>query len=166
LINAALIGFFYFSLTILLLNYRLFLGTLFGGFPISYKIKLISIMVFESHYSLGLLDFLLLLITSILVAVNTIAVIKNLRRLKASRGKLAFSAGGGALIGIFVAGCSSCGYSVFALLGLTGAITLFPFEGTLIEILIVMLLLASLIYSLKKLSTTLTCPISKASLDK
>ena len=128
LVTIAIISFLYFSISVLLLNLNLSLSTVLGDFALSYKFNLLSSLILGAYDPLGPIDFCLLIITSVLVGTNMVVVFKNLKKLRNSGGKLAVSAGGGAIIGVFVAGCSSCGYSVFALVGLTGAVTLFPFE--------------------------------------
>ena len=158
-LSIALISFLYFSITVLLLNLRLITGVIFGNYSLLFKSSLLSALIFGSEAPLGNLNFTLLVITSILVAANIVAVFKNIKKLKKSGGTLTISVGGSALIGIFVAGCSSCGFSVFALLGLTAAVSLFPFEGLLIGILIIALLVLSLIYSLRTLHKEVYCKI-------
>jgi hypothetical protein len=160
LIIITIISFFYFAFTILLLNYKLTTVTLLGDSSFSYKFKLLSALVFGASSPLGTFGMWLLIITSLLVGANIVVVLKNLRRLAKLGGRFVISAGGGALIGMFVAGCSSCGYSIFALVGLTAAVSLFPFEGTIIGFLIIVLLTASLIYSLNTLAQKQTCNIN------
>ncbi len=159
LIVIAVISCIYFSVTVLLLNPALSTSTIFGSFPLSYKINLLSGLILGASSALGVLDVCMLTLTSVLVGTNMVVVFKNLKKLKQTEGKLVVSAGGGAVIGIFVAGCTSCGFSVFALLGLTGAVTLFPYEGTVIGLLIILLLVLSLIYSLKTLQREIYCKI-------
>jgi hypothetical protein len=153
------ISFIYFTFTILLLNYRLTFSTILSNNPVSFKFTLLSSLIIGSMQSLGILDFILLVITALLVGTNLVIVFKNIKKLKKTGENLMLSAGGGAIIGVFVAGCSTCGFSLFALLGLTSAVTLFPFQGTLIGILIILLLAISLFYSLRKLANEVYCEI-------
>lgn len=149
----------YFSFSVLLLNLNLVFVTIFGQLSLMYKLNLLTALVLGSFQALGALNSILLIITSILVGINLVTVFKNLKRLKNFGGKLTVSAGGSAVIGIFVAGCSTCGFSVFALVGLTSAVTLFPFEGLLIGLIIIALLVFSLAYSLKTLYREIFCKI-------
>ncbi|MFC6965095.1 hypothetical protein ACFQJ8_26865 [Halocatena marina] len=41
---------------------------------------------------------------------------------------------GGILPGLFAAGCASCGPGLFVLFGMTGTITLLPFQGTVLRL--------------------------------
>lgn len=41
---------------------------------------------------------------------------------------------GGLLPGLFAAGCASCGPGLFVLFGVTGAITVIPFQGTVLRL--------------------------------
>ena len=152
-------SFVYYSISVLLLNIHLAMATLFGNFPITYKYNLLSALVLGSPQPLGMNGFILLAVTSLLVGVNAVTVFKNLKKLKRSGGTLTISVGGSAVIGVFVAGCTSCGFSVFALVGLTAAVSLFPFEGLLIGLLIISLLTASLAYSLRTLHREVYCKI-------
>ena len=152
-------AFLYFSISVLLLNFHLIASMLLGNFPLDFKFKLVSAMVLGAREPLGNLNFTLLVITALLVGTNLVTVFKNIKKLKRSGGALTISAGGGAIIGVFVAGCTSCGFSVFALVGLTAAVALFPFEGLMIGLLIIALLTASLIYALKALQREVYCEV-------
>ncbi len=157
-----LISFLYFSFSVLILNVHLVTAMLMGSFPLSFKFNLVSALVLGAWEPLGPLNTTLLIFTSLLVGINTAAVIKNLKKLKRSGGALTLSVGGSAIIGIFVTGCSTCGFSVFALLGLTAAVSIFPFEGTLIGLLIIVILIASTAYSLRTLHRDVYCKLDNS----
>ncbi len=159
LIAIFLVSFLYFSISVLILNIHLVTATIAGSSSLAYKFNLLSVLVFGAAAPLGTLNLTLLIITSFLVGANAVTVFKNLRKLKRSGGALTISVGGGAVIGVFVAGCTSCGFSVFALVGLTAAVALFPFEGLLIGLIIIALLALSLAYSLNTLHREVYCKI-------
>ena len=154
-----LISLIYFSISIFLLNYKLIQSSILGENSISFKFKILFELLVGSYAALSDLDFLLLIITSLLVGLNILIVYKTLIKLKRLGGKLTLTAGGGAILGIFVAGCSSCGFSVLSLLGLTGALSFIPFRGLGLQILIILLLIFSFIYSLRTYHRKIICKI-------
>lgn len=163
IITIILISIIYYSFSVLLLSEGLVTTTLLGNYPLTYKYNLLSALVLGSQQSLGNTNLILMILTSSLVGVNLVTVFKNLKKLKKMGGKLTLSASGTAIIGIFVAGCSTCGFSVFALLGLTAAVTVFPFEGTLIGLIIIAILIVSTIYSINTLHREVYCKLDNSS---
>ena len=144
-----LISLLYFSASIFLLNYKLIQSSILGEISISFKFKILFELLVGYYTALSSFDFLLLVITSLLVGFNILIVYKTLIKLKNFGGKLSLTAGGSAILGIFVVGCSSCGFSVLSLLGLMGALSFIPFRGLGLQILVILLLVFSFVYSLK-----------------
>ncbi|MEK9178196.1 MAG: hypothetical protein AAB801_00270 [Patescibacteria group bacterium] len=99
--------------------------------------------------SLSDIDFLFLIITTVLVGLNLSLILIALGRLKNQKVRL--SVGGATLFGIVATGCSACGLSVISLFGLTAATFSFlPFGGMEFNFLAIALLLSSFIYTLRK----------------
>lgn len=149
----------YYSISVLLINYRFLLATIFNPNSLSYKTDITYKLIVGAYYALGSLDFTLVVITSVLVAANFLILIKTLKGLRKGKGKLTLTVGGSTVLGVLVAGSCACGFSVLSLLGLTGALSFLPFEGVLIHILIISLLSFSLFYSLRTYHKEVVCKI-------
>lgn len=154
-----IIAFSYFSFSVLLLNYRFLASSFLGNYPVLYKFKVIYILIQGSYSALSPQDFYLLIITSVLVGANIIMVIKLIRELQESKGKLSFVVGGSTLVGVVVAGCSSCGFSILSILGLAGALSFIPFGGLGLHLIIIALLIFSILYSLRTYHYKIVCKI-------
>lgn len=159
LIFIILISFIYFSVSVFLLNYKLINSSISGNNSLSYQTNILFQLLIGSYSAFNKLDFFLLIITSLLVGFNVLIVYKTLIKLKNFGGKLSLTAGGSAILGIFVAGCSSCGFSVLSLLGLTGALSFIPFRGLGLQILVILLLVFSFVYSLRTYHRKIICKI-------
>ncbi len=153
------ISLFYFALSVLILNYNLVYHTLIGNFPIIYKLFIFLNLLEGSWTALSNLDFFLLVITSLLVGFNILLIIKTMLTLENKKGKLSFTVGGSALLGIAVAGCSSCGFSVLSLIGLSASLTLIPFGALGLHLAVLALLIFSVIFSLKSLYEGKICEV-------
>lgn len=149
----------YYSISVLLINYRFLESTLFNPNSLSYKADITYKLITGSYFALGNLDFSLVVVTSILVAANFLILIKTLKGLKKANGKLTLTIGGSTILGILVAGSCACGFSFLSLLGLTSALTFLPFGGLLIHALIIALLIFSLLYSLRTYHKEVVCKI-------
>ena len=153
------IAFIYYSFSVLLINYRLIQETIFSNNPLFYKFKLMFELITGAYVALGLLDFFLLTLASVLVAVNLLLLFKTLKSLRKERGKLSLTVGGVTVLGVLVAGSCSCGFSILSVLGLTGAISFLPFKGLEIHLLVIALLIFSSWYSLRTYHKKIACKI-------
>ena len=153
-------SFLYFAFSVLILNYNLTYHTFLGNFPIGYKISIISNLLEGSITAFSNLDFVLIVITSLLVGLNLLLVIKTIMFLENKKGKLNFTVGGSALLGMAVAGCSSCGFSVLSLLGISASLSFIPFGTLGLHLLVLALLTFSIIYSLKSLYEVKMCRLA------
>lgn len=160
LIPIFLIGFIYFSSSTLIINYKLVQITLFGNYDISYKLKIVSILIYGATSAFSMVDFVFLIITSTLVGLNILMIYKIIKKLKSENAKLTLSVGGSSILGIVVAGCASCGFSVISLLGFAAAVTLIPFSSFFLHIISVVLLLLSLYYSINTYHQKIVCKIN------
>jgi hypothetical protein len=152
----------YFSLSVLFLNFRLVLTTIFDNNPLSYKLRLFFVLITGAYSALSPLDLILLLLTAALVGINFLMIIKIFKHLRRNSGGLSLTIGGSAILGILVAGCSTCGFSVLSLVGLSGTLSFIPFGGLGLHLLAISLLIFSLFYSLKTLNLKPECKLSKS----
>lgn len=153
------ISFLYYSLSVLIVNYRLISSFVFGNNLIFYKLSLLKELIIGARSALGDRDFIILIFSSVLVAANTLLLFKTLKELKKERGKLSLTMGGTIILGISVAGSCSCGFSLLSVLGITGALSFLPFDGLGIHIIVIALLIFSFFYSLVNFHKKVACKI-------
>lgn len=153
------ISFIYYSLSILIINYRLIASFVFGNNLIFYKLVLLKELILGAYSALGMRDFIFLVISSLLVGGNILMLFKTLKSLKMAGGKLNLSVGGTTVLGITVAGSCSCGFSLLSILGLGGALSFLPFGGLEIHLFVIFLLIFSFLYSLKNYHQKIVCKI-------
>lgn len=159
LVEILIISFIYFSFSTLLLNYKLVLSSIFSESSLRFKFTILFQLLIGSYSAFDRLDFFLLIITSLLVGTNILMVYKTLKSLREEGGKLTVAAGGTAVLGIFVAGCSSCGFSVLSLLGLAGVLSFIPFKGVGLHSIVIALLVFSFLYSIRTYHQKIVCKI-------
>lgn len=159
LIFIFIISFIYFSISVFLLNYKLVLSSIFGYYPLNFKFNILFQLLVGSYSAFSFFDFILLIITAVLVGANILLIYKTIKNLNTPGVKLSFAVGGSTVLGIFVAGCSSCGFSVLSLLGLTGALSFIPFAGLGLHLITVAFLIFSFFYSIKTYHNKIVCKI-------
>lgn len=150
----------YFSFAILIPNYRLITSTLSGNSQLDFKLNLIFQLIIGSSSSFSVLDFSLLIVSSLLVGLNLLFISKFMVALKSLGLKLGVSVGGSTILGIVVAGCTSCGLSVLSLLGLAAALTIIPFGAMGLHFISILFLLFSLLYSIHNYHNKVVCKIN------
>ncbi len=133
----------YMTLVIYLMNSRLVLDTLIGGYPLEYKFKLLTALFEGMWTAMSREAVLLLFINAVLTGVNITFMYQKLTTLKRSGG-VKFMIGGSSLIGIVGSGCAACGLPILAFLGLSGSVMALPFQGREISYLSVFFLMLSL----------------------
>lgn len=152
------VSFLYLCIGLLTPNYRLLYDTLLGTFSLHYKLVLFFSLVAGLFTALSPIDTFLLLATSLLVGINMVLLVKAVRLL-GMYGKLHLSVGTATVVGLVATGCTSCGFSLLAVLGLGASLSFLPFKGMEIHILSVLFLFGSAIYMLLKLVRTISCRI-------
>ncbi len=155
---ALMISIIYMVVTILLLNYHLLYATLLGGYEFSYKMNIVQSLIVGSWNFLPQQETILLIVNSMLTGCNLVLAITTIREMR-HRGKIKMSIGGASIIGIMTTGCSSCGFSLLSLLGLSASVSFLPFHGLEIHIGAVILLLLSLSYMIFQLHKEEMCKI-------
>lgn len=158
-ISISLISFLYFALSTLILNYHLVFQTLTGNYPLTYKYTLILSLLEGALTAFSKTDLVLLIFTSVLVGLNVLLIAKTIIKLESQKKRLSLSVGGSAVLGLVVTGCSSCGFSVLSLLGLSASLTFIPFGGIGLHLVAIFLLIVSLTYSLRTLHYKIACKI-------
>src|SRR5690242_9509532 len=121
-----IIGILYVLLALSLLNYQLVTETILGPFGISYKITLLLDLLQGAWTAMSHTDFSLFILNALLVGTNIVLMVRTLSLLN---NKLHFSIGGATLIGLVTTGCTSCGFSLLSVLGLSASLSFLPFRG-------------------------------------
>jgi hypothetical protein len=151
--------------TLYLFNYRLITQTVLGNYTISYKFSLLSALLPGFLTLFSPFDLFLLIVTSLLVGINFMVALSSIQRIK-KQGRVTLSVGGASIIGLAAAGCGTCGLSLFALFGLSTAVSSLPFHGLELHLLALLLLSFSLGYMLKKLNEEIYCKIPKSTKEE
>lgn len=146
----------YFFFTVFVSNTSFFLETLFGTYPLLYKLHVLFLLLLGIFTAFSPLDIAITIMSAILVGVNIVLLIKTILYLE-HQGKVSLSVGGATIIGLVSTGCASCGLSVLSLLGLSASLSFLPFHGLEVHVLSVILLAISSWYMVKKLRDGLYC---------
>jgi len=149
----------YIALASYSINYRLVLSTIAGPYELLYKFKILFYLLIGTKSALSVFDFFLLILISVLTALNIILIIRAIKNLRATDG-IKFVFGGGTIFGFISTGCASCGLSLLAILGLGGAFAFLPFGNHTLYLISIGLLIFSLFFLLKKLHDTKDCKIN------
>lgn len=150
------IAFLYILITIFVLNYRLVATALVASFPFADKVAILLSLLEGLFTAFSPGDTIIMLLSAVLVGVNILLIGKTIYLLEHA-GKLRLSIGGATLIGLISAGCSSCGFSLLSILGLSTSLSFLPFHGMGLHVLSAVFLLFSSWYMLKKLRDSLYC---------
>lgn len=158
ILSIFLIALTYLALTAYILNYRLVLATIFGAFPVSYKLSLLESLVVGLKMALSAFDFYLLLMTSFLFGVNLVLIVKTIRLISSVNNSVKLLFGGSGILAVASTGCTSCGLSLVSILGFGAGLTFLPFGGKFFYFLSIAALLFSIFYMLKKLEAVCKIP--------
>lgn len=158
LLSSGSIAVLYIVLSVTLLNYQLIADTFIHDFPLIAKVSIFFALLQGAWTGMTRIDFVFLLINSMLVGVNLTLVIKTVYQL-GHQGKVHLSIGGATLLSIVTTGCASCGLSVLSLLGLSASLSFLPFRGLELHILATGILLFSSWYMLRQLYNAKYCKI-------
>jgi hypothetical protein len=151
-----IIGIFYSLFSVFLLNYRLFFDPNSSFF---YKVQLLLNLLPGLWTGLSLPDFILFVITAILVGLNILMLYKSIMFLK-HKGKIKLSIGGATIIAFVTTGCLSCGLSVLSVLGLSASLSFLPFRGMELHLLSLITLIFSFSYMFWELHRVKYCKIN------
>jgi len=154
-----LIATIYVFLTIYLMNVSLVKDTIFGSYPMQYKITLMTALLGGMWTAMSGMGLTLLIITAILTGANLVLLIQRVQQLKDS-GKLHLAIGGSTLLGIVGSGCTACGLPILALFGLSGSLVFLPLHGLEISYLSVALLGGSLYLMIRSNQKAISCKIN------
>lgn len=151
-----LVGSIYIFVTIFLLNYRFVSATLTNASPVSEKLTVFFSLLGGLFTAFSLQDSLITLLSAVFVGINVVLIAKTVYALE-HNGKIKLSIGGATLLGLISTGCSSCGFSLLSIVGLSTSLSFLPFHGMELHVLSLGLLIFSAYYMLKKLRDSLYC---------
>ena len=132
------------------------IGTITGNYSLDYKTTLLKSILVGSWSLYTPSEAILIVIVAILLGINIAIMIKIFRTLQSNKG-LKVSFGGSSVLAIVSAGCPACGISLLSLVGIS--IPLLSLQGVPLQILAVVLLIGSIIYSLRKLQQPMVCEV-------
>lgn len=142
-----LFAFFIFSLNVLIINYKLLISNFSFSLLFAFLIGSVEMM------SIG--SFIFMILVSLLSGVVlSMSVFVLLRQIAHSIGM----GTSGVLLSIAAPSCPSCAIGLFSVIGLGGFLSILPFRGLELRFLAAAVLLASVAYLAKKISTK-TCSI-------
>lgn len=124
------------------------------GFSAFAKAKILLELIAGLRYTMTGLSFTLLMVVSVLTALNIGLVVERLFTLAGS-GSVKRLVVGGSFLGIIAGGCASCGVPVMSLLGVSSSfLVALPLGGNELSLLAILLLVYSIYISAKSLSVT------------
>lgn len=157
--TALIIALFYLILSVYLMNWSLVLDTIFGQFPLSYKIELLINLLQGVGSVMSSFNLISLIIISFLTGMNLTLIASRLASLGKS-GNLQLMVGGSSFFGLTGSGCIACGLPILTFLGLGGSIAYLPFKGSEISIIAITLLAISIYLIVKSGNLKQTCAIN------
>lgn len=159
IIPTLIIAVLYVIATVYLMNASLVRETIFGSHTLDYKWNLLIALLAGMWTAMSRLSLLFLVVVAVLTGLNLTLVVERLKTIRAS-GKMSLVVGGSSLLGIVGSGCVSCGLSILALFGLSGAIFYLPFQGRELSVLAILLLSFSLYTLLRQRAKELVCEVT------
>lgn len=161
LISTTLIAVAYLLFATYLMNINLIESTIFGLFPLSYKLRLLFVLLGGMWTAMTHTGLFLLLATSLLTGANISLLFQRIKSLR-KNGKMHIVVGGSSLLGVVGSGCVACGLPIISFLGLSGSLIYLPFHGTEISYVAVGLLATSLFVMLRSSSKkSQVCTVEK-----
>ncbi|MDE2025875.1 MAG: hypothetical protein KGJ07_05255 [Patescibacteria group bacterium] len=148
----------YICLSVLLLNNKLFIDLFASHTPLFTIATLFVSLIGGLWTSLSLSDFILTILTALLVGTNIMLLMQTVSMLE-NKGKIHLSIGGATIFSLIATGCTSCGLSLISVLGLSASLGFLPFHGMELHVGAVILLFVSIIYMLRQLHLSVYCKL-------
>ena len=121
--------------------------------------KSITIYASMSGWPFTLFSLFLSLVISVLIGVYLALVLVRRQLIKDKELKNKLSSAGGTVIGLFAAGCPTCGAPLFALFGAPLALFSLPFGGLELKVLSIALLWLSIYLLVENIQKQLVCGV-------
>jgi len=153
---AILVALTYLFASVYAINRAIIISTVIGDYALSYKTTLLKSILLGSWGMYEPTEAFLTVLIAILLGINIALMIKIFTTLQSNKG-LKVSFGGSSVLAIVSAGCPACGISLLSLIGISFPLLLF--QGVPLQLLSVILLLGSIIYSLRKLQQPMVCEV-------
>lgn len=142
-----------------LMNGSLVEETVFGSFPISYKVNLLLALLQGMWTTMTGVSLTIFILTALLTGANLALLWQKITVLRHAKG-LHLVVGGNSLLGIVGSGCAACGLPVLSLLGLSGSLIYWPLHGAELSYISVILLAGSFYLLIEKSAKAQTCDIN------
>lgn len=160
LLSSLIIALLYLLFVVFVMNSSLLETTLFGPFPLNFKLKLFLALLQGLTTTMTTTSLILLVINACLTGITLSLTFRKIFLLK-QMGNVHVVTGGSALLGIVSGGCVSCGLPLLSLLGLSGSLLYLPFKGAELPILSIVLLSLSLFLLLRSQKKEDYCEIPR-----
>lgn len=146
----------YLLLALFLQNYSLFSSLYTTSLTLAQKVTITPYLFKSAYQSVPRITLTLQVLIALLFALNLVLLTEKFNTMKKLNLEIGLASG---LASLLAAGCSACGISLLAVLGLTPALILLPYHGTELLLLSLLTLIFSLIYNLN--TYTKSCKIEK-----
>lgn len=153
-----LVGVVYLFLQSALLNATILTQTVEGSMPFVFKFHLVTSILIGYLAMFPLQELIFTLLTALLVGLNFSLVIALMQSMQRS-GRVKFSFGGVSVLALASTGCPSCGLTILSLLGPSTGVVALALHSLVAQVSMLLILSASIIYSLHKLQTSRVCKI-------
>ncbi len=159
LIQTILIAVCYLLLVIYLMNINLMKDTLFGNYPLGYRISISIALLGGMWTAMSHLALAILVTTAFLTGVNLTLIIQKISLLRAApKVQLVL---GSSILGVISSGCVACGLPIISFLGLTGSLVFLPFHGSELSVVALVLLIISSYFLLNENNKYRVCAINR-----
>lgn len=138
----------YLSFTLLLPNYRVIFPLLQSPTLFFDKLYFLFLLLSGSFASFSFFEDILFIATAVLVGMN-LALSFTLMQ-DASRLSHGATVGTQTILGLSIAGCSSCGVPIFSIVAASIGISILPLQLQILQLLVIVLLGISFIYTLER----------------
>lgn len=158
LLVAGIAALLYYFLEVYLFNRELINQTLSEAYSLTYKTSILGQLTLGYLAMFPLTQMLFILLTTLLVGLNIALLIALLQTMQQG-GRMKVSFGGASLLAVVSTGCPSCGLTVLSFLGPSGGVVAGMFHSPLAQLIMIVLLGASIGYSLVRLEKSRVCRI-------
>ncbi len=161
LLSSLIIALLYLLFIVFVMNSSLLGTTLFGNFPLTFKLKLFLALLQGLTTTMTTTNLIFLVINACLTGITISLTFRKIFFLR-QMGNIHVVTGGSAILGIVSGGCVSCGLPLLSLLGLSGSLLYLPFKGAELPLISILLLSLSLFFLLRSQKKEDSCEIPRS----
>ncbi len=155
----ALVAFLYTAFPVYALNYRYAEYMLTSKLGFFVKVMVLVQMLEALGTAFTRLDVALMILTGFLVGINIVLLIQISKQLKQLNSPVRLMIGGSGVVGLFSAGCASCGLSFASVFGISTSFGFLPYGNKLLYILAIGISLYSIYFMIGQINKSKSCTI-------